>query len=381
MLCTDGASSIRICLPSRFLKLCRLQEISMRQHLSLLACALTVFGCATDSLLWQRYTENDFPARVDSVSTKQGNVLDANHSLTYGSWTVRFAEGKPYASYTCPINKICEITISNLRCDRSAGGQPSCELKLYENATCELVIHETRETFQVRQVRCPLDVALEPMSKGDKDKTDIVLLEPQKAASPEEGTVVAPKEAEGRYLPRGLVLGLRAGMAIPTQKVLENLGNDTSVGPLANVEALYALREWVRVGLMFEWHQHDINLGGPEFGTLNIFSLLPTVELRPTREAMRDRGFEWFIPYASLGTGINFHSFSNAAPLGNRPVSFSDTFAFRVAGGVDFPITSQLALNTEIAWNRDSGTYKLSGAEADFNASTLNLLIGLRVQF
>jgi len=189
-------------------------------------------------------------------------------------------------------------------------------------------------------------------------------------------TAVEPKEH-----PLGWVFGFRAGIAIPTQKVLENPANSTTVGPLANVEALYALREWIRVGIMFEWHRHDIKLGGPEFGTLNIFSLLPTVELRPTREAMRDRGIKWFIPYASLGTGINFHSFSNSFGLGNTPVSFSDTFALRVASGLDFPLTSRWAFNTEIAWNRDSGTFKVNGAETDFNASTLNLLIGLRAQF
>ena len=367
----------------------------MRRCLFAFACGLMVFGCTTDSFLWQRYTENDFPTQVQSVTTNLGGIVDAKNRVTYGSWTVGFGEGEPYASYNCSLYAICEIIISNLRCDHPAGGSVPCELKLKNDATCKLVIPERQEAFPIG---CPLFVALEPKSKGDKDKPPIALLEKQKAPSPKEGAVVAPKEeqkaplpkegavvapkeTESRYLPRGLVLGLRAGVAIPTQTVLDNLSNDTNVGPLVNVEALYALREWVRVGLMFEWHQHDINLNGPQFGTLNTFSLLPTVEIRPTREAMRDRRIEWFIPYASLGTGINIHSFSNASPLGNRPVSFSDTFALRLAGGVDFPLTSQLALNTEVAWNRDSGTYKLSGAEADFNASSLNLLIGLRVQF
>jgi outer membrane protein len=349
----------------------------MRKYLSAFACALMVFGCATDSLLWQRYTENDFPAQVHSVNTPQGNV-DAKNRLTYGSWTVSFGEGTPYASYNCSLYTICEITISNLRCDHSAGGRAPCELKLKDNATCKLAIPERREAFQIR---CPFDVALEPKSKGDKDQITVVPLQQQGAASPEEGTVVAAKEAEGRYIPRGLVLGLRAGVAIPTQKVLENLDNSTTVGPLVNFEALYALREWVRVGIMFEWHRHDINLEGPQFGTLNVFSLLPTVEFRPTRAAMRDRGFEWFIPYASLGTGVNFHSFSNAFRLGNADVSFDNTFALRLASGVDFPITPHWAFNTEVAWNRDSGSFKINGAEADFNASSLNLLIGLRVQF
>jgi hypothetical protein len=350
----------------------------MRRYLSAFACALMVSGCATGSLLWQRHTENDFPAQVHSVNTQLGNVLDAKHRLTYGSWTVSFGEGQPYASYNCPQNANCEIIISNLRCDKSAGGSASCELKLYDNATCKLVIPEKREAIEIL---CPRDVALEPKSKGDKDQTNNAPPQMLGAASPEKGTVVAPNEAEGQYIPRGLVLGLRTGVAITTSKVLDNLANHTGVGPLVNFEALYALREWVRVGIMFEWHRHNIDLWGPQFGTLNIFSFLPTVEIRPTHEAMRDRGFAWFIPYASLGAGINFHSFSNAAQLGNAPVSFSNTFALRLASGLDFPITSHLAFNTEAAWNRDSGSYKLSGAEADFNASSLNFLIGLRAQF
>lgn len=197
--------------------------------------------------------------------------------------------------------------------------------------------------------------------------------------------VVEPEEAEGQRGPGRLVLGLRAGVAIPTQRVLEPFGNSTTVGPLVNIEALYAIREWVRVGLMFEWHSHEISTWTNPLGTLGIFSLLPTVEFRPTRETMQDRGLEWFIPYASLGTGVNFHSFNNSSFLGNASVSFPNTFALRLAGGFDFPITSRLAFNTEIAWNMDSGNYKapslISGGEAAFNASTLNLLVGLRAQF
>jgi hypothetical protein len=52
-----------------------------------------------------------------------------------------------------------------------------------------------------------------------------------------------------------------------------------------------------------------------------------------------------------------------------------------VATGFDIAIDSKWALNTELAWNRDSGTYKFNGVQADFNASSLNLLMGVRVQF
>ena len=133
--------------------------------------------------------------------------------------------------------------------------------------------------------------------------------------------------------------------------------------------------------MMLEWHQYDINSGAAEVGTLNTFSLLPAVEFRPTREIMRNVGFEWLIPYASLATGVNLHSFSNSARLGGQPVSFPSTFAFRVAGGLDFPITSNLAVNGEVAWKKDSGTFDRNGLDNNFNASPLMFLFGLRAHF
>src|SRR5262245_18441112 len=197
-----------------------------------------------------------------------------------------------------------------------------------------------------------------------------------------QGVPVTPtEEPERQRGPYGVILGLRAGAAVPTSKVLENVGNGTSVGPLVNAEALYAVREWLRVGLMFEWHQHSINFWGPKFGTLGTYSLLPTVEVRPPMETMKEKGITRVIPYASLGLGINFHSFSKSNETPPASVSFSDTFALRLAGGLDFPITPNLAFNTEIAWNRDSGSYTTNGSKADFNASTANFMVGLRAQF
>jgi opacity protein-like surface antigen len=92
-------------------------------------------------------------------------------------------------------------------------------------------------------------------------------------------------------------------------------------------------------------------------------------------------GFAWVIPYASVGAGINVHSFDNATRLGNESVSFPSTFAFRVAGGLDFPITPNLAVNGEVAWKHDSGTFQANGVDNNFNASPLMFLFGLRVHF
>jgi len=141
----------------------------MLQYLAGFAGALMVLGCATNSLLWQRFTKEDFPARVDSVMTRSGDFLDTEHRATYGPWKIGFGKDKPNASYNCPQDVICYIVISNLRCDHSAGGSAPCELKLYDDATCKLVIPERRESFRLA---FPLDVSLEPKSKGDKDKAN-----------------------------------------------------------------------------------------------------------------------------------------------------------------------------------------------------------------
>src|SRR5215475_8819225 len=171
----------------------------MRRDLVAWACGVLVVGCATGALVWQRYTENDFPAQVQSITTTLGGIVDAKNKVTYGPWTVSFGEGNPYASYNCSLYSICEMNISNLMCDHSAGGRASCELKLKHNATCKLVIPERQEEIPIG---CPLSVALGPKRKGDKDKTPIALLEKQKAASPEEGAVVAPKEAQKAPSPK-----------------------------------------------------------------------------------------------------------------------------------------------------------------------------------
>jgi hypothetical protein len=79
------------------------------------------------------------------------------------------------------------------------------------------------------------------------------------------------------------VVGVRAGVIVPGQQILEGLSSGTPVGPLLNFEAYYVLREWVRLGLMFELQRYTINARDAEVGTLNTFSFLPVVEFRPTR--------------------------------------------------------------------------------------------------
>jgi opacity protein-like surface antigen len=159
------------------------------------------------------------------------------------------------------------------------------------------------------------------------------------------------------------------------------VGNGTTVSSLFNTDANYAIKEWLRVGVMYEWHEHTINLDGPKFGNLTINTLLSTVEFRVPRAKLDPHGLTWLTPYASLGFGANLNSFKEHRETGVNTASFPITFAFRMATGVDFPLTDHLAFNTEIAWNRDSGTYQFNGVDASFNASTLNILGGIRLRY
>lgn len=55
-----------------------------------LAWLLILSGCTGDSFRWQRFTEKDFPAKTDAVVTRLGDLMDGQHSLQYGQWTIGF---------------------------------------------------------------------------------------------------------------------------------------------------------------------------------------------------------------------------------------------------------------------------------------------------
>jgi len=66
---------------------------------------------------------------------------------------------------------------------------------------------------------------------------------------------------------------------------------------------------------MVEWHRHSIKQWGPEFGTLDTLSILPTKAFRPTRAYLQDHGLKAVIPYGSLGLGVNTNSISQGSGL------------------------------------------------------------------
>ena len=173
-----------------------------------------------------------------------------------------------------------------------------------------------------------------------------------------------------------------AGAAVPTQTVLKNTDNHTDVSSIVNFEGLYVVKEWLRVGIMYQYVPLTIDLAsGGKFGSLQTHSVLPTVEVRPTENMLRDQWFKGMSPYLALGVGANWHLFKSGSAALNNAAKFPVTPAFRVATGFDVPITEYVSFNAEVAWNRDAGTYRLNGTDADFNASAVNVLGGLRLKY
>lgn len=172
---------------------------------------------------------------------------------------------------------------------------------------------------------------------------------------------------EGRFQ-----IGIRGGLSILTQEFLA--GTDGALGSVLSAQAMYGLNKWFSVGLMLDWERRGIDTERPslDLGRLDTVSLLPTLEFRPGR-------FGNAMPYLSTGMGININSFSEAA--GTPTIDVSNTFAFRLAGGMDYPLTSNLALNTEVAWKRNRGGIEVGGAQGNFDATSMNLLLGLRYTF
>ena len=136
-------------------------------------------------------------------------------------------------------------------------------------------------------------------------------------------------------------LGARTGFNIPTQSWTTD--TKTSVGPTPfNLQAMYGISKWIRLGFMMEWERRSIDNrnSNVDLGTLNTVSLLPTMEFRPGH-------FSGITPYLSTSIGVNVNSFSEDNDA--VKVSPSNTFAYRLAGGLDFPLTHNLMLNTEAA--------------------------------
>lgn len=168
------------------------------------------------------------------------------------------------------------------------------------------------------------------------------------------------------------VLGMRAGFAPLTQSLTANTSTD--VGSLVNFQAMYSLNKWLLAGMMLEWERHAVDRERPfrDLGHQDTVSVLPTVEVRPVR-------FGPIIPYVNMSFGVNVNSFGENSPTRISP---SNNFAWRLGWGVDYMLTKQFALNTEMAYKRNDGHATVNGnLNDDWNASSFGFLFGAKLFF
>lgn len=191
------------------------------------------------------------------------------------------------------------------------------------------------------------------------------------------GPLAVAQAVEWKWTPGGTqqgkwLFGFRAGFAPLTQELRSNVSTD--VGSLVNLQGMYSLNRWLAAGLTLEWERHAVGQETPavDLGHIDTVSLLPTVELRPGRLGP-------IVPYASMGFGVNVNSFSESSATGISP---SNNFAWRLAWGADYFLTSVLALNAEMAYKRNDGHVTINGVQSgDWNASSFGFLFGVRALF
>lgn len=184
------------------------------------------------------------------------------------------------------------------------------------------------------------------------------------------------KMQEGGTEPGKVMLGMRAGFAPLTQSLTSNTSTD--VGSLVNFQGMYSLNKWLLLGMIVEWERHAVNREQPDLdlGHQDTVSVLPTIEVRPVR-------FGPIVPYANMSFGVNVNSFGESSAIGGTTISPSNNFAWRLGWGLDYRLTKQFALNTEMAYKINDGHATLNNGVVinDWNASSFGFLFGAKLFF
>ena len=175
---------------------------------------------------------------------------------------------------------------------------------------------------------------------------------------------------EGRW-----TAGFNTGLTLLTQEA--TAASDSSIGPVINLQMSYGLNSLVSAGFLFEWESRSFDQENPDIdlGTLHTISLMPM--------AIWNLGsYKSVFPYLSTAIGVNVNTFSEDS--GIPDFDFDNTFAWRLAGGVNFPlemIKKNLVLNGEVAWKRNRGGIEQGSTKGNFDSSSMNLLVGVRYTF
>lgn len=168
------------------------------------------------------------------------------------------------------------------------------------------------------------------------------------------------------------VFSIRGGIVQGTQ---DHVSNGTpSLGGAGSLQLLYQFNPHFRLGVTLDGQQQALNVKGGQgkFGDLFTVAVMPTIEMRPFLTTMA-------IPYLSVGLGMNLNMFS--AESGVPSLDYNNTFAARIAGGVDVPLTTHWSLNTEVAWRLNKGEWTQLGRSGRYDATAVLGLVGIRYLF
>ncbi len=190
-------------------------------------------------------------------------------------------------------------------------------------------------------------------------------------------------------IPGRWIVGIKGGSGFLPDEIVRR--TDGKPGPIVSGTIAYSPIDLFSLGINIEWEAHKLEPGVS--GNFTTVSLIPFTEIRLNVSRV-------FIPYASLGVGININSQTDARikscigsfvgpgfaifPCNLEP---DNSFALKVGGGIDYYISEALALNTEIAWKMNAGDAELcvegSGCPGtvDFDANVFMILFGIRYYF
>lgn len=190
---------------------------------------------------------------------------------------------------------------------------------------------------------------------------------PTHAEESDAGAAVPEVSVESRW-----VFSVRGGVVQGTQDHVSN--GSPALGGAGSVQLLYQFNPHVRFGLTVDGQQQTLEVkgGNGTFGDLFTVAVMPTMEMRPFLTST-------VIPYLSVGLGMNFNMFS--AESGVPALDYNNTFAARIAGGVDVPLTAHWSLNTEVAWRLNKGEWTQLGRSGSYDATAVLGLVGIRYLF
>jgi len=185
-----------------------------------------------------------------------------------------------------------------------------------------------------------------------------------------------------------LGVGVRGGPSVLTQNAasISGMAVEGNVGPIVSGSILYGLSDALLVGIDVEWGTQTLDISGSDIGDSTTYSIMTFIE--------DHAGTKPLSPYILFGLGANINALDlnstfNAACKqtfgGSCNAKLDTTLAFKVAGGIDYFVIPNLALNTEVGYIYNSGnmtvTVPVGSEKKSFNGSVFSALFGIRYFF